>query len=230
MSKGLLYFYLENTAVNRSMNRMSEELTHGTQPPPLPKTQPPKLSTRRRVVLCLAVLMAMIVLSLRPLGLIRPFKVPTNNMTPAMLSGDHIFAEKLTYWFRKPRRGDVLVFRTDGIADFPLSQSGQVYSKRLVGLPGETLHIEDGKLFVDGKAMPLSNAGGEIRYLPIPQLKHRLNSPADRFTVPADGYFVMGDNSTNSFDSRFWGVVPRENVIGRVWLRYWPLSQFGSIK
>jgi len=211
------------------MTGVSEELTHGTQPPPIPKAQSTKLSSRRRVVLCLAVLVVVIGFSLRPLGLIRTFKAPTGNMVPAVNPGDHFVAEGFTYWFREPRRGDVLIFRGDGITGMPSSQQGQIYTERLVGLPGETLRIEEGKLFVDGKPVALINAAGEIRYLPVP-LPHQLKSPTDQFTVPEGGYFVMGDNSTNSFDSRFWGVVPTENVMGRVWLRYWPLPRCGTVK
>jgi signal peptidase I len=151
-------------------------------------------------------------------------------MTPAIAAGDHIFAEGFTYWCRKPRRGDVLVFLTDGIPDMPRSQQGQIYTKRLVGLPGETLHIEEGKLFVDGKPVTLSNAAGEIHYLPLPFSQPHLKSPTDRFTVPEGGYFVLGDNSTNSLDSRSWGVVPTENVIGRIWFCYWPLSRCGTVE
>jgi signal peptidase I len=126
---------------------------------------------------------------------------------------------------RKPLRGDIVVFKTEGIESLP---SDQIYMKRVAGEPNDHLQISGGKLFINGKHVSLSNAVGEIYYgLPphviIPLLKTNI-------TVPSNCYFVLGDNSTNSLDSRFWGCVPRENIKGRIFFRYWPASGVGGVK
>lgn len=162
---------------------------------------------------------------LRICGLVRPFSVPTGAMTPAVSAGDHIMMEGVSFLSRPPRRGDIVVFKTDSIALLP---SGQIYVKRVAGEPGEHVRISGGRLFIDDKQVSLSNAQGEIAYdLPSGAVKL---SPQTSVTVPSGCYFVLGDNSTNSFDSRFWGSVPRGNIIGRVLFCYWPPGRVGRVK
>lgn len=146
-------------------------------------------------------------------------------MAPAVSAGDHIFTEGVSFLFRQPRLGDVIVFKTDGITALP---PRQFYVKRVAGRPGEHVRLADGKLFVNEKQMSLSNALGEIVY----DLPKGLGgaAPYTDMTVPADSYFVLGDNSTNSLDSRYWGGVPRKNVIGRVWFCYFPPPRAGKVK
>jgi signal peptidase I len=162
---------------------------------------------------------------LRVCGLIRPFSVSTGAMTPAVSAGDHIMMEGTTFLSRQPRRGDVVVFKTDGIASLP---SATYYVKRVAGDPGDHVRISGGKLFINDKQVSLSNAVGEIAYDLPPQAAAL--SPQTDLTVPSGCYFVLGDNSTNSFDSRFWGSVPRGNIIGRVSFCYWPPERVGGVK
>jgi signal peptidase I len=112
----------------------------------------------------------------------------------AIDTGDQVFVDKFSYNFVKPHRGDVFVFRTDNIpAIRPDPETGPpFYIKRLAGLPGDTLRIE------------------------------QLSQPTGTYTVPKDGYFALGDNSYNSFDGRYWGPVPQQNLVGRGLLVYWP--------
>ena len=116
-----------------------------SEPPPLPATQQPTKKLRRGILIGLALLVGVVLASLRPLGLIRPFSVPTGAMTPAISRGDHFMMEGFTFLVRKPHRGDIIVFRTDGIASIP---AATIYIKRVVGEPGERLRISGGKLYV----------------------------------------------------------------------------------
>jgi signal peptidase I len=146
----------------------------------------------------------------------------------AVDTGDQVFVDKFTYNFVKPHRGDVFVFRTNhipGIPDDP-ETGAPFYIKRLGGLPGDTLRIEPPKLFVNGR---LAEGYGFERVMSA-KAPYRgygpgarfLASPESTFTVPEHAYFALGDNSYNSYDSRYWGPVPEENLVGRGLLVYWP--------
>jgi signal peptidase I len=101
--------------------------------------------------------------------------------------------------------------------------------KRDVGLPGDRVRIADGKLFINDEHVTLANAEGEIRYTNLPRSMY-LHSAEKDFTVPADSYFVLGDNSPESADSRFWGCVPAKNILSRAWFCYYPPSRMRTIK
>jgi signal peptidase I len=180
----------------------------------------------RRILIGPALLVGVILGSLRPLGLIRPFSVPTVAMTPAIARGDHIMMEGVTFLVRKPQRGDIVVFRRDGIASLP---ADAIYNKRVVGEPGERLSISDGKLYVNGRHVALRNGSGEIHYVFLPGSTY-LASADDTVTVPEGHYFVLGDNSSNSSDSRNWGFLPATNVMGRVSVCFWPPSRIGAVR
>jgi signal peptidase I len=158
-------------------------------------------------------------------GLVRPFSVPTGAMTPAVSAGDHVMMEGFSFLTRKPRRGDIIVFKTDGIASLP---PATIYLKRVAGEPGDRLRLSDGKLFINDKQVTLSNEVGQIVY-DLPPLTGAFPTKTD-LTVADACYFVLGDNSTNSFDSRYWGSVPRQNVIGRIYFCYWPVQRIGRVR
>jgi signal peptidase I len=161
----------------------------------------------------------------RVCGLMRPFSVPTSAMAPAISPGDHIAMEGFTFLSRQPRRGDIVVFKTDGI---PSLRSATLYIKRVAGEPGDHVRISQGKLFVNEKQVSLSNEMGEIVYHLPPNSASF--SPKTDVTVPSGCYFVLGDNSTNSLDSRFFGSLPRGNIIGRILFCYWPPRRSGLVK
>jgi len=168
----------------------------------------------------------------------------------AVDAGDHVFVDKLSYNFHTPTRGEVFVFSTHGIRriDQELAQQGidgsQFYIKRLAGLPGDTLRVEQPNLYINGQLPTefgfqrvMSQIGGYRGYSnPPSQMQWRggavyLCSPDATFTVPPNQYFAMGDNSFNSSDSRFWGTVPRDNLMGRGLFVYWPfLPHWGFVK
>lgn len=154
----------------------------------------------------------------------RPFKVPVGSMKPTLMGGDgvaadQLMADRLSYRLSQPKRGDLVVFQTDGVEGLP---PGLFYIKRIAGLPNETIVIKEGRLFVDGRQ--LSEADG------IPPGVDYFDHPSTDepgFQVPAGSYFVLGDNSAHSYDSRYWGAVPHENIYGRVARIYYPLSRAG---
>ena len=149
----------------------------------------------------------------------------------AIDTGDQVFVDKFSYNFVKPHRGDVFVFRTDhifGIAGDAETGAQPFYIKRLAGLPGDTLRIDSPLLYANGKvaeghgfARVMSARDGYRGYSPG---NLHLGTPKNSFTVPPHSYFAMGDNSYNSYDSRWWGPVPEENVVGRGLFVYWPFT------
>lgn len=154
-----------------------------------------------------------------------------------VIGGDHLFVDRMSYNFRAPRRGDIVVFETKGIAPLP---QDQFYIKRLIGLPGETLSIgNDNHVTVDGRRLdasvsPFENVygfdGRYVGHVNGTKLPGILLFPtADKsYTVRSNHYVVMGDNTMNSWDSRGWGDFSRDNVIGKAFCVYWPLSsRFG---
>jgi signal peptidase I len=148
----------------------------------------------------------------------------------AVDTGDQVFVDKFSYNFVKPHRGDVFVFRTNhipGIREDPEAGS-PFYIKRLGGLPGDTLRIDSPFLYVNGQKA--EGYGFERVMAAKPPYRgyapghSYLATPAQSYTVPQHGYFALGDNSYNSYDSRYWGPVPEENLVGRGLLVYWPFA------
>ena len=160
-------------------------------------------------------------------------------------AGDQIFCDRFSYAFFKPKTADVFVFTTAGIQriemNLPPGASSQFYVKRLAGIPGTTLRIDPPNLFLNGdlasqasfKRVMAAEDGyrGYSNGSDYGSSSPYLGSPTDRFIVPSKSYFALGDNSYNSSDSRYWGVVPEQNVIGRALFVYWPFSsRWGLIK
>lgn len=163
--------------------------------------------------------------------LVGPYKIPTGSMIPTFLVGDRIFVDKLSYHFKAPQRGDIIVFKypEDKKKEFHFMIAGQDFHldwdtrkdfvKRLVGLPGDKIEIRDGKLFVNDEELnvpPFSNN----YYYNTPDWPYGREGQV--FEVPAKSYFALGDNSAHSSDSRAWGFVPKENMVGRAFFIFWP--------
>jgi signal peptidase I len=159
-------------------------------------------------------------------GLIQLLSVPTGSMTPAIAPGDHVLKNGFVYLVRRPRRGDIVVYRTVGIPALP---QGEIYCKRVVGVPGDVLRLNAGDFYVNDKCVVLSNAQGRINYPFMPRSLY-LASSNDTFTVPPDQYFTVGDNAINSYDSRMYGAVPARNITGRIVFCYWPPGRAGGVK
>lgn len=167
---------------------------------------------------------------------------PGDTLAKGWLSmGDHLFVERWSIYMSPPNRGDVMVFTTEGLAAEGRRLediSGFFYIKRLVGLPGDTLKIVDNTVMVkptgEAKFRPIreiapafdkvySGKGGYQGHLN--GMGNLIASPSQEYTVPKNHYFMMGDNSRFSLDSRFFGAVPRRNLVGRAWVVFWPFSR-----
>lgn len=150
--------------------------------------------------------------------IVQAFKIPSGSMRPTLLEGDKIFVNKYTYRFNPPQRGDIIVFKFPG-------DMKKDFIKRLVAFDGEEVEIRSGKIFVGGKALEDQESFGKFYYY-----NHDpFGGPNEKIHVPADSYYVLGDNSANSTDSRFWGFVPKKNMIGKAIFRWWPLNRMGPL-
>jgi signal peptidase I len=146
------------------------------------------------------------------------------------ITGDHIFVDKVTYNFRKPKRGEVIVFQTQGIVGL---DQDKFYIKRCAGLPGERIDIDPPFLYADGKKVEgrpferiYSLQDGYQGYTyPHGRGPYALASGHAGFLLKPKCYFALGDNSPNSLDGRYWGCVPEANLVGKAFLTYWPFSK-----
>lgn len=146
--------------------------------------------------------------------LVQPFLVSGASMEPNFHGGDYILINELSYRFRAPERGEVVVFRYPG-------DERTFFIKRIIGLPGERVVITDGKLFIYNKEHPQGMLITEKQYLPID-----LKTVGEKDVTLSDSeFFVMGDNRDASFDSRQWGPLKKSEVVGSVWMRLWPLNK-----
>ena len=144
-------------------------------------------------------------------------QVSGSSMETTLSDGDNLLVDKITYRFSDPKRFDIIVFPFQYDAD-------TYYIKRIIGMPGETVQIDyDGNIYIDGEILEESY-GREVIQNP--------GRAAEPITLGEDEYFVMGDNRNNSSDSRdpSVGNIHRKDIIGRAWVRIWPLSKFGVLK
>jgi signal peptidase I len=143
----------------------------------------------------------------------QPFLVHGQSMEPNFHQGDYLLVDELSFRFRPPQRGEVIVFKYPPRPQFR-------YIKRIIGLPGEEVVIKNGLVLINGKIL------NESQYLPS-------NIKTEGYVEVKLGeneYFVLGDNRKASSDSRFWGPLKKENIIGRVFIRLWPISALAKIE
>ncbi len=147
-----------------------------------------------------------------------PHRVTGSSMIPNFYDGDYIITNKLSVKTADPKRGEVIILQNP-------RDTTKAFIKRIVGLPNERIKILAGQIYINGQLIAEP-------YLPL-----GLRTPGEAFlsegeeiTVPEGQYFVIGDNRTGSSDSREWGTVKKELIIGQAWLRYWPIQKFSLIK
>jgi signal peptidase I len=136
---------------------------------------------------------------------LKNFRITGDSMLPNFRDGQYLFVDKVTYRLSDPARGDVIVFR------YPRDQK-EDFIKRIIGLPGETVEIKDGLVYVNNVSLTEPYLHGQTT----------LDYATEKVTLGVDQYFVLGDNRNHSSDSRLWGPISRSNIIGRALLCYWP--------
>jgi signal peptidase I len=163
--------------------------------------------------------------------LAQPFKIPTSSMIPTFKPGDRIFVNKFIYGakipytgirimkLREPERGDIIVFRS------PVERD-KFLVKRLIGKPGDTVEIKNQHVRINGKIPEEPLILKKIIYYN----RGKYGAAGRPVTVPPDSYFAMGDNSLNSVDSRYWGFIPRKNMVGKVFFIHWPVRRIRIVK
>ena len=149
--------------------------------------------------------------------LIKPFYVKGASMEPNFYDHEYLIIDEITYRFSAPERGDSVVFR------FPLDP-GQYFIKRIIGLPNEKIKIADGKIYILNQAKPEGEVLNENYLLPAMKTLGEVE-----VQLGADEYYLLGDNRTASLDSRIFGPVKRQFIVGRTLLRGWPLERVGLI-
>jgi len=165
--------------------------------------------------LVIAVILALVIRTF----VVQAFKIPTGSMRPTLLEGDRILVNKFLYKFQEPRRGDVIVFKYPG-------DQKKDFIKRFIAKEGEEVEIRGGDIYVDGERVEDPFIMRKINYYN----KSPYGEAGKRITVPEDSYFVLGDNSASSRDSRYWGFVPEKNLIGKAFFLYWPLNRIRKVE
>jgi signal peptidase I len=162
---------------------------------------------------------------------VHPFSVPSGAMSPTIVPKDLVFVERLSYRFGKPKRGDIVVFRTKGIVSLP---PDTFFIKRIAGLPGERIRIAPPFMIVNDQKITTpeifstisSQSDGYTGF----QTGGSLSSTNLEWPLNENEYFVLGDNTRNSADSRYWGPLPEKNIIGKVTRIYWPLNRIKALE
>ena len=199
------------------------DLPHGSEPPP----------PRRRLGCALEIVETLVLTLVIYLVIhnfvAQPFEVEQMSMVPTVNPGEYVLIDKISPRFNDYQRGDIVVFQPpDGFG-----QGGVPFIKRVIGIPGDTVSLENGRVFV-------APAGGSPVQLDEPYVVRGIDGTAaptlprnaegtTSWTIAAGTYFVMGDNRPDSQDSRFFGPVKRDLFVGRAWLRYFPLDRIGFV-
>lgn len=141
--------------------------------------------------------------------------IPSGSMLPTLQINDRLIIDKVSYKFTSPERGDIVVFNpTEALEK---QNFHDAFIKRVIGIPGDKVEVKGGRVYVNDQALreKYIDEQPNYRYGPV--------------TVPPNSYLVLGDNRNNSYDSHYWGFVPRDKIIGRAIVRFWPLNRAGEV-
>lgn len=161
--------------------------------------------------------------------------IPSGSMEPTLhgsknqWEADKIIVDKVSYKFSDPSRGDIVVFSPT--KNLQKEQYQDAFIKRVIGLPGEKVQLKNGQVYINDKPLTEKQYLTQDQRTVVDVCTSSQSSPflSQTETIPPNSYLVLGDNRNSSYDSRCWGVVPKENIIGRAVLRFWPIPQIGSI-
>jgi signal peptidase I len=148
----------------------------------------------------------------------RSYYIPSGSMLPTLQINDRLIVDKLSYRFSNPVRGDIVVFDPPAKLGFK-----DAFIKRVIGLPGDRVEVRNGKVYVNDKAL------SEKYIEEAPNYTWSSTSLTPDGIVPEGHYLVLGDNRNNSYDGHYWGFIPKDRIIGKAVVRFWPVDRAGGI-
>ena len=164
-------------------------------------------------ILIIAVILALLIRSF----VAEPRFIPSDSMIPGLQVGDRLVVEKISYRLHPPQFGDIIVFDPPVQLQKLGYAKDQAFIKRVIGQPGQTVEVQNGKVYLDRQPLTEPYIAAPPNYIMKP------------LQVPAGQVFVMGDNRNNSNDSHVWGCLPQKNIIGRAWLRFFPFDRINLV-
>ena len=165
-----------------------------------------------------AIVIALILTLIIRAFVVQAFKIPSSSMHPTLMEGDKLFVSKFIYRFREPSRWEIMVFK------YP-EDPKKDFIKRVVAFEGETVELRSGSIYINGAEQELpDDLKGNYYYNQEP-----FAGAGQEIVVPVNTYFVLGDNSLSSRDSRYWGFVPRKYLVGKAFVRWWPPGRMGRL-
>lgn len=189
---------------------------------PAPEQEPKKRSLFGEIIETIVIFaVAFLIIWLLKLFVVEPFTIPTGSMEPTIEIGDYVFAEKVSYYFDDVQPGQIVTFADPDGTD-------QTLIKRCIAVGGQTVDLRNGQVFVDGVALDEPYVYGKLT-TPLPVTLNNMDIDYP-YTVPEGYIWVMGDNRTNSADSRYFGAIPEDSVSGHAFFTYWPFSSFGKLE
>lgn len=193
---------------------MTENSTNSQAASPSPATPAWKSWLENAQILFIALILALLIRTF----VAEPRYIPSDSMVPTLEVSDRLVVDKLSYRFRAPEYGEIIVFDPPPQLQIQGYAKDQAFIKRIIGQPGQVIAVQNGKVYVDNQPLrePYIAEAPEYNWGPV--------------RVPEGSYFVMGDNRNNSNDSHVWGFLPQEYIIGRAWLRFYPFNRLGVIE
>jgi signal peptidase I len=151
-----------------------------------------------------------------------PHEVNGQSMVPNFQSGEQVLTDKVTYRMRDPQRGEIIVFHSPAAANC-VAGTGCDFIKRIIGVPGDTIEVKENAIWINGEALPEPYIPSDYVILPGNATKDKV------IYLGENEFFVCGDNRPYSSDSRSWGPITKDEIVGRVFFRYWPLGVIGTV-
>jgi signal peptidase I len=207
----------------RALSGQEPDLDRSASKPRKQRTRGQRI-LREIIEILIVLAVAIVVSALLKTFVVDQYEIPTGSMEPTIMGNnqvkDRIFAEKVSVNFALPQPGDIITFKDP-------TEEGRILIKRCIAVGGQTIDLKSGRVIIDGKVLDEPYTHGKPSE-PLDQMRGvTITYP---YTIPADSVWVMGDNRTNSLDSRHFGAIPKEDLVGKALFRSWPFDRFGAIE